>query len=122
MPSAADEPRRRRILLVEDEYLIAADLETYLTSGGFEVVGPVATLKEAEALADSASLDAAVLDLNLRGQPVFSAARRLLERRIPFVLVSGYADPELPAWMPAVEQFSKPVSPARIVARLHELT
>lgn len=97
------------MLVVEDEFFIAADYMGELERAGFEVVGPVGTVAEAVRLAREEQLDVAVLDMNLRGEPVLPAARILVERNVPFVLVSGYADPDMPDWMPDVPRFSKPM-------------
>lgn len=79
-----------RILLAEDELLVAADIEAMLVELGCEVVGPVATVAEVERLGSTERLDGAVLDINLRGHPVFGAVPALQARQIPVVLSSGY--------------------------------
>ena len=82
--------RRLRILLAEDELLVAMDIEASLRALGCEVVGPVPTVAEVERLARCPGLDGAVLDVNLRGVPIFGALPGLLERRLPVILSSGY--------------------------------
>jgi CheY-like chemotaxis protein len=89
------EKRAPRILLAEDEILIAADIEAMLVELGCEVVGPVATVAEIERLAAVGDLDGAVLDVNLRGLPVFSALPALRARSVPVILSSGYDSSEL---------------------------
>jgi CheY-like chemotaxis protein len=84
------ERRAQRILLAEDEVLVAADVETMLKELGCEVVGPVATVAEVERLAAVEPLDGAVLDVNLRGVRVFGALSVLRARQIPVILSSGY--------------------------------
>ncbi|MDJ0386766.1 HWE histidine kinase domain-containing protein [Roseomonas sp. E05] len=89
-PSAAG-TRPRRVLLAEDEPLVALELETQLQALGFTVVGPAASLQEALRLAgEEALLDAAVLDVNLRGQAVFPVADLLVRRGVPVVFATGY--------------------------------
>ncbi len=80
----------KRILLVEDDALIALSVETALIEGGYELAGSASRLSEALAIATAQPMDAAVLDINLDGEPVWPVAAVLHERGIPFVLLSGY--------------------------------
>ncbi|MEZ5828328.1 MAG: response regulator [Hyphomicrobiales bacterium] len=80
-----------RVLLVEDEALIAMMIEDQLTQLGFEVVGPAATASQAIALCEDCDIDGAVLDINLgAGQRSDPIAEHLYEHGIPFVFVTGY--------------------------------
>jgi len=80
-----------RVLVVEDETLIAMELCKDLNQRGWEIIGPASTVEEALQLIDEAQLpDAAVLDVNLRGQPVFPLAERLQALGVPFVFCTGY--------------------------------
>lgn len=79
-----------RVLLVEDETLIAMMAEEMLMTLGASVVGPARTLDEAKELAQSANFDVALLDVNLREARVDPVVALLRERRIPFVLATGY--------------------------------
>jgi CheY-like chemotaxis protein len=97
-----------RILVVEDEMLIALLLEEALQSLGCIVVGPVSKLDAALRLATGEELDAAVLDVNIRGGQVFAAAEKLVDRGIPFVLASGYSDWILPEAMQGKPRLTKP--------------
>ena len=74
----------KRILLVEDEALVLLTLEDILTELGCEIAGSAATLDEAVSAAAGLSCDAAILDVNLRGQLVFPAADLLARRAVPF--------------------------------------
>ncbi|MGN6376857.1 MAG: response regulator, partial [Sphingomonas sp.] len=76
---------QRCILVAEDEYMIADDLTRDLSTYGFEVIGPVATLDAALASFAERQPDIAVLDINLRGDSVFPLADLLSEREVPFV-------------------------------------
>lgn len=89
------EGRALRVLLAEDETLVAAEIEEILLEIGCEVVGPVATVAAIERLAVSERLDGAVLDVNLRGTHVFRALPLLLQRGVPVILSSGYEDRSL---------------------------
>jgi DNA-binding NtrC family response regulator len=79
-----------KVLVVEDELLIAMALEDLLTISGFAVVGPASSLKQGMRLIEEQTVDGAVLDINLRGEMVFPLADALAARSIPFVYVTGY--------------------------------
>lgn len=79
-----------RVLVVEDEMMAASMLEIVLGDAGCIVVGPAATVPDALALAANGPLDAAILDVNLGGEPIFPLADILAGRRVPFVFVTGY--------------------------------
>jgi len=85
-----------RVLVVEDEMLIAMLIEELLQTLGCHVVGPVATLEKALELARSETFDAALLDVTIRGGKVYPVAEALLARGIPFAFASGYRDWALP--------------------------
>jgi DNA-binding response OmpR family regulator len=110
--SKGPEGRPRRVLVVEDEALIALDIETALKSGGCEVLGPVGTLAEAARLAADTTLDAAVLDINLGNEKVFSVADALAERGVPFVFLTGYETDILPKRHHDRPSITKPCRPA----------
>lgn len=84
------DPRLRKVLIVEDELLVALLIEDYLHELGYEVLGPAMRLERALAFAREETFDFAVLDINLAGQQSFPVADVLRERAIPFVFVSGY--------------------------------
>jgi len=87
----------RAILVVEDEFLIAMELEAILTAHGFVVIGPVATVDGALDLLKRQRPDAAVLDVNLRGTAVTPVAATLREMNVPFVIATAYRSSDLPA-------------------------
>jgi len=81
----------RRILVVEDEYLLGDCLRELLECEGAQVLGPVGNLEDADALLDSCALpDAAILDINLGGQKVYPLADRLSKGHVPLMFASGY--------------------------------
>lgn len=82
--------RRLRILIVEDEMLVAMNIEDMLLDLGHEVAGIASRLAPAIALAAEASIDAAMLDVNLAGENSFPVAAVLAEREIPFLFATGY--------------------------------
>lgn len=79
-----------RALIVEDEFLVAMELEDLLTGMGYQVVGSVARMPEALELARDAEIDFAVLDINVGGSQSFPVADILRKRGIPFVFATGY--------------------------------
>lgn len=93
----SDAVRGRRILVVEDEALVAMLLETMLEDMGFSPVGPVGDIDTAlEVLADDPLLDGALLDVNVAGREVFPVAAALKARGVPFVFSTGYGEGGLP--------------------------
>jgi CheY-like chemotaxis protein len=79
------------VLVVEDEFLIALDLELLLRRHGWRVLGPAATVAAAlRLLRQGDTPDVALLDVNLRGEPVTPVAEELRARGVPFVLASAY--------------------------------
>ncbi len=108
----------RRILLVEDEVLIAMALETSLEDHGCHVVGPYGRLAEALHAAEHERLDAALMDVNLVGERVFPAAEMLSRRSVPFLLLSGYGDRALPEERRHWAVMSKPFEVDRVLATL----
>ena len=102
-----DEPRRKRILVVEDEPLVAMLLEDMLIELGFEVVGPALRLDAATELAGREPLDGAILDVNLGEARSDAVAAALAERGIPFAFATGYAAPG-GAWGERVPVLRKP--------------
>jgi len=100
----------RRLLIVEDEYLLAEDMRQALEAAGATVIGPVGTLARAIAMVDSvAGIDAAVLDINLAGEAVYPVAEKLLSRGVPFVFVTGYETDAIPKCFARVPVLEKPV-------------
>ena len=101
--------RDRRILVVEDEYLIAMTLADALQNAGSIVVGPVPSVDGAiEKIESEPLIDAAVLDVNLGGALVYAVADMLLARKIPFVFTSGYEDDILRRRYPQIRNCHKP--------------
>lgn len=82
--------QNNKILVVEDESLVAMEIVNFLGSLGFDVVGPCATLSDALQTAESQDFDGAILDINLAGDLVYPLADLLVERQKPFVFVTGY--------------------------------
>ena len=101
--------RDRRILIVEDEYLIAMMLRDGLEDVGSFVVGPVPSVEKAlKAIAADPDIDAAILDVNLGGVMAYPVAEALITRKIPFVFTSGYEAATLRARYPTIRNCPKP--------------
>ena len=86
----------RRVLVVEDETMVAWLLEDMLADLGCAVVGPAAHVNQALAMLDAEAIDAAVLDVNLNGQNSYPVADALAARGVPFVFSTGYHKDSLP--------------------------
>jgi CheY-like chemotaxis protein len=84
-----------RILVVEDEYLVAEHISLMLEDLGYQVVGPVPTVPEAIMVIEGEKLDAVLLDANLGGMSSAPVAAELAARRLPFVVATGYGNIEL---------------------------
>jgi CheY-like chemotaxis protein len=82
--------RRLRVLIVEDEMLLAMNIEDMLLDQGHEVAGIASRLGPALALARDGAFDVAMLDVNLAGDRSFPVADLLIERGIPFLFATGY--------------------------------
>jgi CheY-like chemotaxis protein len=106
----------KRVLLVEDEGLIASMVADMLEDLGAEVVGPAASIAEGVALAETSGLSAAVLDINIRGDSIDPVAERLTARGIPFLFATGYGT-QPSAW-PHVPVIDKPYSIEKLAAVL----
>jgi CheY-like chemotaxis protein len=92
-----EEPGPRRVLVVEDEALIAMYVEDVVSRFGYSVAGVVNSVEDALSFIEKHKVDAAVLDINLRGKLVFPFADALMQRNIPFVFASSYGEGGIPA-------------------------
>ena len=87
--------RDQRVLVVEDEAVVAMELARLLTLAGAKVVGPAGTIEEALGLLEGQPVDRALLDINLGGRLITPVAKALARRRIPFVYLTGYQEPDV---------------------------
>lgn len=110
----------KRVLIVEDEPVVAMCLEDILDSLGCVTIGPASRLNEGLALAEAGGLDAAILDINLGGERSNAIAEALLAQAVPFAFASGYgACPEgFDETTPLIE---KPYREAEVIAALRVL-
>jgi CheY-like chemotaxis protein len=110
----------RRILIVEDEAMIALLIEDVLTDLGSTVVGPASRVEEALEFARSAEIDLAALDLNLGGDPVYPVAEALAGRGIPFVFMTGYGQLGIAERWRGRPSIAKPFRPTQLASFLRD--
>jgi DNA-binding response OmpR family regulator len=117
----ADKQRATRILIVEDEPMIALGLEDVLIDSGFEIAGVVGKLDKALALIESGACDAAIVDANLGGVSASPAAIALAARGLPFIMMSGYSKEQMPGEYPGAFFLSKPCRPELLIETLNAI-
>ena len=108
----------RRILVVEDEPLIAMDFSQTLSDAGYVVIGPANSVARALALIAQFGCDAAVLDTNLGTETSEPIARELIKLGTPFVTTSGYSREQMPEVMQTAPLLGKPISSAVLIAEV----
>lgn len=112
---------QRRILVVEDEALVAMLVEDALMDAGFGVIGPARSVAEALDLLAQDTPDAAVLDLNLSGETSVAVADALAARGIPFLVATGYGAGGLPPGHRHVPVLPKPYDPMDMTVMIEKL-
>lgn len=114
---------QKTVLIVEDEFLIAMDLELMLERHGWRVMGPVATVDEALALIAVELPLVALLDVNLGTELVTPVAVALKAQKVPFAVASAYANPEQYGGdaLAGVPNAGKPANERRVLATLNQL-
>jgi DNA-binding NtrC family response regulator len=111
--------RGRHVLVVEDDYLLASDLEEALRRVGAMVVGPAASVTQALRLIEQdRRISAALLDVNLGGEMAFPVIDRLRAGGIPVLLTTGYGEADLPGAYQGLPRCEKPYDPAHCLDRL----
>jgi DNA-binding response OmpR family regulator len=111
----------RSVLVVEDQYFLAGDIARALSAVGAEVIGPVPDLDRGLALSRGRDLDAAVLDINLRGEDVYRLAEELMRRAVPIVFTTGVDSTVLPTAFVQVPRLEKPIQLADLIRTLSDL-
>jgi CheY-like chemotaxis protein len=119
--SASAEQIAPLILIVEDDPFVAFELEHMLKHEGYHVLGPAPTISAALALLRHADPDAAVLDVNLRGDKVTPVAEALANSGVPFVLASGDAEPFADAVLANARNLGKPTGKTALLRALETL-
>jgi DNA-binding response OmpR family regulator len=97
-----------RVLVMEDEYLIADDLRRAITRAGAEVLGPVASLRRSHLQVRRGYFDFVLLDINLRDEKAYPIADELLQKKVPFVFETGYETDHVPDRFASVAVWKKP--------------
>lgn len=110
----------KRVLVIEDEALIADMVEDMLTELGAIVVGPAGTVAKGLSLAENETIDAAVLDVNLRSERIDPIADKLRTRNIPFVFATGYGA-SLAAHAAGVPIIEKPYTAENLAKALSQI-
>lgn len=115
---------KARILLVEDDPLVGLEFQTTLTDAGVEAVGPMPDLHHSltAIMGEGCHFDAAILDVNLRGESTLPLAQLLSERGVPYMFVSGYdLETALPAELRRAPKLQKPVTGTQLLAAVRTL-
>jgi CheY-like chemotaxis protein len=112
----------KRILLVEDEYLVALYVTRLLEEAGAVVLGPVPLTTDAMQIVRRTEIDAAVLDVNLSDGPCYPVAEALTCQNKPFVFVTAYERSSLPVAFRHAPRLTKPVLPAELLNTLEQMT
>jgi DNA-binding response OmpR family regulator len=108
-----------RILLAEDEALLALLLAERLEEAGFRIAGPATSVAAALALIEQEGCDAAVLDVQLGDETAAPIAQALRNRNIPFLTLSGYSESQRPPIFDGAPMMVKPVRMPDLVACLN---
>jgi PAS domain S-box-containing protein len=106
----------RRVIIIEDEPLVAMELESTLTAAGCDVIGMAGTLEKARLLISQARCDAALVDVNLAGHPVDELAAALTQKKIPFAFVTGYGREGIPRAFRDAVLLKKPFGQDQLIA------
>tara|TARA_A100001518_G_C1194006_1_gene38895 strand:+ start:73 stop:600 length:528 start_codon:yes stop_codon:yes gene_type:complete len=107
-----------KVLVLDDEWLVADQTSQYLGEAGMEVIGPFHALEEARDFAEDGEVDLAVLDYNIDGTPVTPLVQDLQAKGVPVIIVSGYGSRlELPQGTLGVDFMPKPVAGASLIER-----
>lgn len=117
------EPNRRRILVVEDDFLIASEMVGWLEAANLEVIGPAASLQQALALVEmhGPHLDGAVLDIHIRDGCVYPIADKLNSTGVPYIFTTGYDSAAIPAAYTGAPRCEKPVNRTELIEMLDRL-
>jgi CheY-like chemotaxis protein len=127
-PAGASGPGERllgkRVLVVEDEALLALELQLAFEDEGAEVIGPAMSLMKAlETVTNAREIDCAVLDVDLAGEDVYPIAELLLQRAVPFVFHTGHGSrSELTQLFPGTVTLMKPTLPETLIGHLLRLS
>lgn len=112
----------RKVLVVEDDFLVAEDFAAMLREAGAEVIGPAESLPQAIRLAQQCdALDCALLDIDLQGVDCFPLARELRTAAIPMMFLTGLGCDTIPEEFVDIMCIAKPTGAGRVVEELTAL-
>ncbi len=111
---------RKRVLVVEDEYILAAAIASQLEIAGFAVVGPATSVADALALIEMPGCDAAIVDVNLGRDTCEPLGRELAARGVPFVVSSAAESVNVPPQCARARHVPKPARASVLIAALRE--
>ena len=121
MPSPQAPLAGCRVLVVEDEYFQASDLQRALTSLGADIVALAGDLDDARTQIVRGGFDIGILDIGLRGDNAFGLADELQGQGIPFLFATGYGPEEIPAQFADVTRWEKPFDPNAVARDVLQL-
>lgn len=104
-----------RVLILEDDFYLASELQAALVAVGAIVIGPFADERQARRAVETERADCALVDVNLGHGPDFNLPQALVDHRIPFAFVTGYDMEAMPPRYRSVPQLNKPVDSRRVV-------
>ncbi len=110
-----DKREHVRILIVDDEPIIALSLEDILVEAGFNIAAVAYKIEQALSLIESNGCDAAIVDANLAGVSANPIASALAKRGLPFIVLSGYSREQLQGHFPGEHFLQKPCQPAQLI-------
>src|ERR1700761_4494005 len=111
----ASELNKKRVLVIEDEAVIAEQIQWFLEDAGMFVAGWFCNLADALTGAGNAEFEIALVDVNLGGEDSYSVIDKLVERGIPFILMTGYTTSELPLEYAAHPPLPNPCEPQALL-------
>jgi DNA-binding response OmpR family regulator len=120
-PTPGDKNGAVRVLIVEDEPMIAFGIEDILLDAGFAIAGVATKLENALTLIESGDCDAAIVDANLAGVSADPAAIALTARGLPFIVLSGYSQEQLKSVFASTRFLQKPCRPELLIETLTDI-
>src|SRR5277367_5803662 len=111
----ASELNQKRVLVIEDEIRIAEQIQWFLEDAGMIVAGSFGNLPDALTAAANGEFEIGLVDVNLGGEDSYAVVDKLVERGIPFLLMSGYTSEELPTAYAAYPSLTKPFEPQALL-------
>jgi CheY-like chemotaxis protein len=113
---------QKRILIVEDEMIVALFIEDLLEELGHKPAGTASRLEDALERAGTPDFDLAILDVHLQGEEVFPLADLLAERGVPFIFATGYGERGIPERLRSAPTLQKPFRPEELAGMIEKLT